>query len=113
MHLPYPNQGVAACRDPALVPTNIARYGNSPGSADLKGSNGVALDSTWTTQPIQLPLEEGNFPGLLDGLPGMRVGGRRAITVPPEDGFGPDGNPQLGLPADTDIVLVVDLLGTY
>jgi FKBP-type peptidyl-prolyl cis-trans isomerase len=79
----------------------------------FRADNGAALDSTWTTQPIQLPLEEGNFPGLLDGLPGMRVGGRRAITVPPEDGFGPDGNPQLGLPADTDIVLVVDLLGTY
>lgn len=79
----------------------------------FRADNGLALDSTWTTQPIQLPLEEGNFPGLLAGLPGMRVGGRRAITVPPEDGFGPDGNPQLGLPADTDIVLVVDLLGTY
>jgi peptidylprolyl isomerase len=79
----------------------------------FRADSGVALDSTWTTQPIQLPLEEGNFPGLLDGLPGMRVGGRRAITVPPEFGFGPDGNPQLGLPADTDIVLVVDLLGTY
>ena len=78
-----------------------------------RADNGVALDSTWTTQPIQLPLVDGNFAGLVEGMPGMRVGGRRAITVPPEKGFGPDGSPQLGLPADTDVVVVVDLLGTY
>ena len=29
------------------------------------------------------------------------------------DAFGPDGNPQLGLPAGTDMIIVVDLLGVY
>jgi FKBP-type peptidyl-prolyl cis-trans isomerase len=43
----------------------------------------------------------------------MRVGGRRAITFPPEAGFGPEGNNQIGLPAETDAILVVDLLGKY
>jgi FKBP-type peptidyl-prolyl cis-trans isomerase len=32
-------------------------------------------------------------------------------VVPPEDAFGPEGNPELGLPADTDLIIVVDLLG--
>jgi FKBP-type peptidyl-prolyl cis-trans isomerase len=43
----------------------------------------------------------------------MKVGGRRAIIVPPDDAFGPDGNPQLGLPAGADMIIVVDLLGVY
>jgi FKBP-type peptidyl-prolyl cis-trans isomerase len=43
----------------------------------------------------------------------MKVGGRRAIVIPPEKAFGAEGNPQMGLPADTDVVMVVDLLGAY
>ena len=53
------------------------------------------------------------FPGFVKGLPGMKVGGRRAIIIPPADAFGPDGNPQLGLPAGSDMIVVVDLLGIY
>ena len=60
-----------------------------------------------------MPTAEGGFPGFVNGLPGMKVGGRRAIIVPPEDAFGPEGNPQLGLPAGTDMIIVVDLLGVY
>jgi len=79
-----------------------------------RGDNGVQLESSWVNQPITVPyLEEQLLPGLAEGLEGMKVGGRRAITIPPEDGFGPDGNPQGGLPADTDIIFVVDLLGAY
>jgi hypothetical protein len=33
--------------------------------------------------------------------------------MPPADAFGPDGNPQMGLPADTDMIVVVDLLGAF
>lgn len=79
----------------------------------FRGDNLVALDSTWTSEPIQIPMDERGFPGLVEGMPGMQVGGRRAITIPPEQGFGPDGNPTMGLPADTDVVIVVDLLGVY
>jgi FKBP-type peptidyl-prolyl cis-trans isomerase len=79
----------------------------------FRGDNLVALDSTWETEPIQIPMNEQGFPGLVEGMPGMKVGGRRAITIPPESGFGPGGSPQIGLPADTDMVIVVDLLGKY
>jgi len=79
----------------------------------FRGDNGVELDSTWDTEPIQVPLSEGTFPGLLEGLEGMKVGGRRAITIPPDKGFGPEGSPTIGLPADTDVIMVVDLLGAY
>jgi len=79
----------------------------------FRGDNGVELDSTWDAKPIQVPLTEGTFPGLLEGLEGMKVGGRRAITIPPDKGFGPEGSPTIGLPADTDVIMVVDLLGVY
>jgi len=77
----------------------------------FRGDNQVALESSWETRPVPVPTAEGGFPGFVQGLPGMRVGGRRAIVVPPEDAFGPEGNPELGLPADTDLIIVVDLLG--
>lgn len=87
--------------------TAVIRYVN------FRGDNGAAIESNWGAEPLSIPFEEGLLPGLLTGMEGMNVGGTRAITIPPEDGFGPDGNPQGGLPADTDMIFVIDLLGTY
>jgi FKBP-type peptidyl-prolyl cis-trans isomerase len=79
-----------------------------------RGDNLVELESSWEGEPVQVgTTATGGFPGFVKGLPGMKVGGRRAIIVPPEDGFGAEGNPQLGLPAGADLILVVDLLGVY
>ena len=33
--------------------------------------------------------------------------------IPPDDAFGPDGDEQLGLPADTDLIVVAELFGAY
>jgi peptidylprolyl isomerase len=79
----------------------------------FRGDNLTALDTTWEREPIQIPMTEQGFPGLVEGMPGMKVGGRRAIVIPPELGFGPEGSPQIGLPAETDAIIVVDLLGKY
>jgi peptidylprolyl isomerase len=79
----------------------------------FRGDNLVQLDSTWGSAPIEIPMDETGFPGLVEAMPGMKVGGRRAVTIPPELGFGPDGNPTMGLPRNTDIVVVVDLVGAY
>ena len=80
-----------------------------------RGDNLVALESSWDGgEPVSIPTASATgFPGFVKGLPGMMVGGRRAIVMPPEDAFGPDGNPQMGLPADTDMIVVVDLLGAF
>jgi peptidylprolyl isomerase len=82
----------------------------------FRGDNGVVLQSSWSEQLQPLPLNEDIFPPLYEGLQGMQVGGRRAITFPPQYpdfGFGPEGNPTGGLPAETDVTLVVDLVGAY
>lgn len=82
----------------------------------FRGDNGVLLESSWEGDTVPFTLVEGQFPVLTEGLEGMKVGGRRAITFPPQYpdfGFGPEGNPTGGLPAATDVVIVVDLLGAY
>ena len=47
------------------------------------------------------------------GVAGMKVGGQRIIVIPPDDGFGPNGDDQLGLPANTDLIVVAELFGAY
>lgn len=82
----------------------------------FRGDNGVLLESSWEGEAFPFTLDEAGFPVLVEGLEGMKVGGRRAITFPPaypDYGFGPEGNPTGGLPANTDAILVVDLLGVY
>ncbi|MDX2378459.1 MAG: FKBP-type peptidyl-prolyl cis-trans isomerase [Acidimicrobiia bacterium] len=79
----------------------------------FRGDNLVALDTTWEREPIQIPMNPQGVAGLVEGMPGMKVGGRRAIVIPPESGFGPEGSTEIGLPAETDIIIVVDLLGKY
>lgn len=79
----------------------------------FRGDNLVPLQSSWETGPTQIQMNEQGFPGLVEGMPGMKVGGRRAITIPPESGFGAEGSTQNGLPPETDVVIVVDLLGKY
>ncbi len=80
-----------------------------------RADNGVILRSTWQqgapSQVIMAP--SGQMDGMIEGLVGMRVGGRRAITVPYELAFGEEGFPQAGLPARTDAVVIVDLVGAY
>jgi FKBP-type peptidyl-prolyl cis-trans isomerase len=78
-----------------------------------QGDTLAELDSSWTNAPVQVSTSPGSFTGFVKGLPGMKVGGRRVLTIPPADAFGPDGNTQLGLPANTDMIIVIDLLGVY
>jgi FKBP-type peptidyl-prolyl cis-trans isomerase len=79
-----------------------------------RGDNGALLYNSWEQgEPLRAQLVEGStLPGLVTGLEGMRVGGRRIITMPPADAFGEEGNPDIGLPANTDVVIVAELLAT-
>ncbi|MEM9041143.1 MAG: FKBP-type peptidyl-prolyl cis-trans isomerase [Actinomycetota bacterium] len=86
-----------------LGDTALIRYVN------FRGDNGVAIDTSWL-EPVPVEYGEGRIlPGIVTGLDGIQVGGRRAITIPPEDGFGPEGLPQQGLPAGADTIFVIEL----
>ena len=77
-----------------------------------RGDTGEKITSTWPEgAPVSLTLEEGgSLPGIIKGVPGMKVGGRRQMTIPFADAFGAEGNTEMKLPANTDLVLVVDLI---
>lgn len=71
---------------------------------------GAEFDSSWNRgEPIEFPLQ-GLIQGWQDGIPGMRVGGRRQLVIPPEQAYGPAGSGHR-LSGKT-LVFVIDLLGT-
>lgn len=73
-------------------------------------STGEEFDSSWGRQPFQLELGAGDvIAGWDQGLVGMRVGGRRQLTIPPRLGYGGTGVPGVIEPDET-LLFVVDLL---
>ena len=70
---------------------------------------GEEFDSSWNRgEAIEFPLR-GLIQGWQDGIPGMRVGGRRQLVCPPELAYGPAGGGHR-LSGRT-LVFVIDLLG--
>lgn len=70
---------------------------------------GEEFDSSWSRgESIEFPLR-GLIQGWQDGIPGMRVGGRRELVIPPELAYGPAGGGHR-LSGRT-LVFVIDLLG--
>ncbi len=71
--------------------------------------SGEEFDSSWSRgQSIDFPLS-GLIKGWQDGIPGMKVGGRRELVIPPSLGYG-DQSPGGGIAANDTLVFVVDLL---
>ncbi|MFV0533891.1 MAG: FKBP-type peptidyl-prolyl cis-trans isomerase [Cumulibacter sp.] len=75
-------------------------------------SNGQQFDASWDRgQPLSFPVGAGRvIEGWDKGLLGMKVGGRRKITIPPHLGYGEYGAPGAIAPNET-LVFVVDLVG--
>ena len=54
--------------------------------------SGEEFDSSWNRgQSINFPLTS-LIAGWQEGIPGMKVGGRRQLTVPPHQAYGPAGS---------------------
>lgn len=71
---------------------------------------GEEFDSSWSRgQSINFPLQS-LIAGWQEGIPGMRVGGRRELVVPPHLAYGPAGSGHR-LSGRT-LIFVIDLLGT-
>jgi FKBP-type peptidyl-prolyl cis-trans isomerase len=73
-------------------------------------SNGEQFDASWDNgQPFPFTLGQGDvIPGWDQGVEGMRVGGRRLLTIPPDLAYGAQG--QGSIPANATLVFAVDLL---
>ena len=71
--------------------------------------SGEEFDSSWGRgQSINFPLDR-LIAGWQQGIPGMKVGGRRKLTVPPHLAYGPAGSGH-HLSGQT-LIFVIDLLG--
>jgi peptidylprolyl isomerase len=71
---------------------------------------GEEFDSSWSRgQSVDFPLAA-LIPGWQQGIPGMKIGGRRQLVVPPELAYGPAGGGHR-LSGRT-LIFVIDLLGT-
>lgn len=75
-------------------------------------STGTQFDASWDRgQPFSFRLGAGQvIPGWDRGVAGMRVGGRRRLTIPPDLAYGSRGAGGAIGPGET-LVFVVDLLG--
>ena len=74
-------------------------------------NNGVVIDNSWGAEDrVELPMQTGQLmDGLLEGLEGMKEGGRRIISVPADLALGSAGNVELDIGANHDLIFVVDL----
>lgn len=74
--------------------------------------SGEEFDSSWSRDPeetLPVPLGAGRvIPGFEQGLTGMKVGGRRLVTIPSDLGYGPQGTGPI--PGDATLVFVMDLV---
>jgi peptidylprolyl isomerase len=74
---------------------------------------GKQFDSSWKRgEPATFSLAEGQLiEGWTQGIPGMKVGGRRELVVPASLAYGAKGSPPT-IPPNAPLVFVIDLLGT-
>lgn len=72
--------------------------------------NGEQFDASWDGgQPFPFTLGQGGvIPGWDQGVEGMKVGGRRMLTIPPDLAYGEAG--QGSIPPNATLVFVVDLV---
>lgn len=75
---------------------------------------GKVFDTSFGSTLFPTPIGVGAvLPGWDDTLPGLRVGSRVLLVIPPKDAYGSAGETGAGIPANATLVFVVDLVATY
>ena len=68
-------------------------------------------DSYSRGEPTEFGLTKGGLiDGWVEGLPGVKVGSRVMLVIPPEQGYGKEGQPPT-IPGNATLVFVIDVLG--
>ncbi|MDP1662540.1 MAG: FKBP-type peptidyl-prolyl cis-trans isomerase [Phycisphaerales bacterium] len=106
-----------------VIGTGTAVAADSAVVANYHGTlkdGGAAFDSSWDPafqhpEPAVFSLNR-VIPGWTQGLPGMKAGGIRRLTIPAALAYGPqekrDQNGNVTIPANSDLVFVVELIDT-
>lgn len=92
---------------PAATPSSMV----TTHYAGVSWVNGDQFDSSWERgEAATFPLS-GVIQGWQEGIPGMRVGGRRMLIIPPEMAYGSSPPPGAPIAPDDTLVFVIDLQG--
>jgi peptidylprolyl isomerase len=98
-----------------VVGTGPEAVAGSPVAVKYVGAfyeTGEQFDSSWrrgADETLPVTLGQGRvIPGFEQGIAGMRVGGRRVVTIPSDLGYGPQG--QGPIPGGATLVFVLDLV---
>ena len=77
-------------------------------------SNGRQFDASWDrNEPFEFRLGAGQvISGWDEGVAGMRIGGRRELTIPPHMGYGSRGDGGV-IKGNETLIFVVDLLNVF
>jgi peptidylprolyl isomerase len=78
--------------------------------------NGEQFDSSWDREGGPSPLSfqigtEGIIKAWNEGLAGKKIGSRVLLVVPPDKGYGPEGNSAAGIKGDDTLLFVIDIVG--
>lgn len=72
--------------------------------------DGTVFDSSYDRgESINFPLNN-LIQGWQEGIPGMKVGGKRKLTIPYAKAYGEFGSPP-AIPAKADLIFEIELLG--
>jgi FKBP-type peptidyl-prolyl cis-trans isomerase len=131
---PRPTAPTDAAPTSAGAPAGSAASSSSPGllKEDLKVGTGAVAEKGKTVEvhytgtltdgtkfdssldhgePLSFTLGEGRvIPGWEEGLLGMKEGGKRKLTVPPDMGYGPQGTPDGKIPPNSTLLFEIELL---
>ncbi len=78
----------------------------------IGANSGKEFDSSWDRgEPAQFPLAN-VIKGWQDGLPGMKVGGRRLLVIPAEQAYGDSPPSGSGIEKGEALVFVVDMVSS-
>ena len=73
-------------------------------------TDGKQFDTSVGREPLEVVLGQKQvIPGFEEGITGMKVGGKRTITIPPEMAYGEEGRPPT-IPGNSTLIFDLELL---
>ena len=69
------------------------------------------IQSSWGSEPLDMVVGTGTIKGFWQAVNGQTIGSQVVAVIPPSLGYG--ANPPQGIPANTALVFVIDILGKY